>query len=354
MTDLDQRIASVLRERAEGEIDTHRLLRSSRARGRRRQLRRRAVTGSALALVGVLGFVGVTGTDLGGLSGRLPWTAASPTVAAPVPPRADGVPGAAQRPDLVATDAAVLHVGVDTTRARYLGWTARAGLFEQVRLRVGNGQPVTVEVSRDADLFTGMGIENFPITAAQERHAYDGTVWPVSGTRNGLIMFWRPVAGLYARASTLGGDRAGLKRAVEALRWNEARRCATPFRLTTLPTGATVTGCSVDVAALPGGVNAALTIRRDRSDMRVRLQYLAEMAGTRSDSNRTVGGRPAYLYPDGTQLELLDIPKAHLIADFGWSIEGITRPTGFTEADATTLLAGARVAKDLSRPETWE
>lgn len=94
MTDLDQRIASALRERADGDVDTDRLLRGSRTLGRRRQARRRITAGTALTLVGVLGLVGVVRADVGGLAERLPWAATTPaTPPPPVPPPADGVPG---------------------------------------------------------------------------------------------------------------------------------------------------------------------------------------------------------------------------------------------------------------------
>ncbi|WP_319463546.1 hypothetical protein [Micromonospora sp. RTP1Z1] len=348
MTDLDQRIASVLRERAEGETDIHRLLRTSRARGRRRQLRRRAAAGTALALVGVLGFAGVTGADLGGLSGRLPWTAASPTVAAPVPPRADGVPGAVADPMRVATDAQVLHFGVDPARARYLGWGVRQNEVESVRFTVGSGRPVLVEVSRSVELLSRGGVEGFTFDAVEEPLPFDGTVREVPGQTGGLILSWRPVNGLYARASTAGRDQTALRRAVDALRWDQARRCPGPLRLTTLPPGATVVTCDVDVSAFPGGVNMRFTLLRgENATMRVSFDYASQLAGSRTAGNRTVDGRSAYLYPDGTKLEVLGIPKAHLIATFG----GLDK--GFTEADASAVLAGARVAEDLTDPHTW-
>ncbi|WP_433313468.1 hypothetical protein [Micromonospora chersina] len=355
MTDLDQRITSVLREHAEGETDTHRLLRNSRALGRRRQVRRRTATGAALALVGVLGFVGVSGTDLDGLSGRLPWSAATPAAPAPVPPRADGVPGAAQRPDLVGTDPQVLHLGVDTSRARYLRWASDGLGGEQIRLSVGSRQPVLIEVNRSAQPFEG-GIEGFPISAVPVRPAFDGEIRQVGGTTGGLVKAWRPAPGLYARASMLGGDRRALATAVDALRWNEARRCAAPLRLTTLPEGAKVTGCSVDVTAFPGSLTVQLTVVRDPTPMWVQLLYGAQISGGRAESNRTVGGRPAFLYPAGTKLELLGIPKAHLTADLGpeWAEGYLKDKPRFTEADMATVLAGAQVAKDLTDPETWK
>lgn len=173
MTDLDQRIASVLRERAEGEIDTHRLLRGSRARGRRRQLRRRVAAGTALALVGVLGFAGVTATD----ANRLPWTAATPRVVAPVPPRVDGVPGAAQRPDLVGTDPQVLHLGVDPSRARYLRWAVHSSnRVESIQLSVGGGRPVLVEVSGSAEAIDEFLLDGVPIQEAVIPLTFDGAV----------------------------------------------------------------------------------------------------------------------------------------------------------------------------------
>ncbi|MFG2169655.1 hypothetical protein [Micromonospora chersina] len=348
MTDLDQRIASVLREHAEGETDTHRLLRDSRALGRRRQVRRRTATGAALALVGVLGFVGVSGTDLGGLSGRLPWGAATPAAAPPVPPRADGVPGAATDPTRVATDPQVLHFGVDTARARYLGWEVRQNEVESVRFTVGGGQPVLVEVSRSVELLSRGGVEGFTFDAVGEPLPFDGTVREVPGQTGGLILSWRPENGLYARASTAGRDQTALRRAVDALRWNQARRCAGPLRLTTLPPGATVVNCAVDVSAFPGGLNARFVlVRGEDATMRLTFDHASQLAGGRTEGNRTVGGRSAYLYPDGTRLEVLGIPKSHLIATFG----GLDK--GFTEADATVLLAGARVAQDLTDPRTW-
>ncbi|MFI5489917.1 hypothetical protein [Micromonospora echinaurantiaca] len=360
MTDLDQRIASVLREHAEGEIDSHRLLSASRARGRRRQLRRRAATGTALALVGVLGFVGVTGPDLTGLPGRLPWTAATPPVAAPVPPRADGVPGAAADPARIGMDPQVLHFGVDTGRARYLGWEVNAVVgVETVRLDVAGGPVVTVEVARSAEVLKGTPVEFRPTPPGGRPGSFDGTVQRVAleGTteRFGLVVWWSPGAGRYARASSSQGqDPAALTQAMAALRWDEARRCASPLRLGALPAGAEIGWCSVDVASYPGLITAQFTIRRgaDQS-MWVSYRYASQVAATRTEGNRTVGGRPAYLSPKGTTLELLGLPRTRVVADFGWPPEGNTRPGAFTEQDAGVLLAGARLAEDPTRPQTW-
>lgn len=359
MTDLDQRITSVLRERAEGETDTHRLLRESRAKGRRRQLRRRSAAGTALALVGVVGFAGVTGADPAGLGGRLPWNAAAPADVAPVPPRADGVPGAAQRPDLVGTDTRVLHVGVDTGRARYLSWAVYgANRVESIRLSAGGDRAVLVEVSPSARAVDELLLDGLPAEQGAVPVTFDGVVRPFRNGAGGLVKGWQPVPGLYARASMLGGtDRGVLARAVDALRWGEARRCDAPLRLGALPPGAEVTACSVDAPAFPNGLKVQLTVVRGSSaTMWVELLYGAQISASTTESNRTVGGRPAYLYPAGTKLELLGIPKAHLTADTGgpWTDGYLKDKPGFTEADMATVLAGTRVAKDLTDPETWK
>lgn len=266
-----------------------------------------------------------------------------------MPPRAAGVPGAAQRPDLVGADPQVLHFGVDPAKGRYLGWEV-SGQIESVRFDAGGGRAVTVEVARSTAAFDERGIEGWPVDVVQDT-TFDGSIQrvaPSSGSP-GYVTWWRPANGLYARASMTGEDPFALTRAITALRWDEARRCGGPLRLTALPVGSRVDRCSVDVSSFPGTVNVVVNLYRGTSGMMfVRLQYNAGIVGKRTDSNRTVGGRPAYLYPQGDELELLGLPKAHLVASFGRPMEG------FTEADATTVLAGAQVAKDPGDPETWE
>ncbi|WFF06807.1 hypothetical protein O7622_27945 [Micromonospora sp. WMMD1076] len=358
MTDLDQRIASVLREHAEGEIDTGRLLRGSRTLGRRRRVRRRVTAGTALALVGVLGFAGAIRADVGGLAGRMPWTAATPATAPPpVPSLADGVPAARDRPDLVGIDPQVLHLGLDSSRARYLGWSVHSSnRVESIRFSVDGGHPVLLDVSPVAKALDDTSIEGFPAQAVSGRLTFDGGVLRVAGT-DGLVKSWQPFPGLYARAATLRGDVTALDRVAGLVRWDEARRCAGPVRLTTLPANAVVTGCAVDVDTFPKGVTVQLTVFREPSStMWIRLNYGAEMGeDTGRRSNRDLGGRPGFLYPDGTRLELLGLPEGRLTADFAWPFSG-DRPAGqvdFTEADAATVLVGTKVARDLTRPQTW-
>ncbi|MFI6067337.1 hypothetical protein ACIA47_19070 [Micromonospora sp. NPDC051227] len=143
------------------------------------------------------------------------------------------------------------------------------------------------------------------------------------------------------------------KEAVQALRFNEARRCAAPLRLDALPAGAKVTACSVGVASYPRLITAHLTLQRpDHQVMWVRYQYLST-AGTSTRANRTVGGRPAFLSPNGTTLELVGIKGTTAAVDFGLPQGSEDPPSRFTEADATVLLAGARIATDPIQPDSW-
>ncbi|WP_371409596.1 hypothetical protein OG423_10910 [Micromonospora zamorensis] len=355
MTDLDERIVQTLRDRAEGTVDTDRLLRASHARGRRRQLHRRVAAGTALSLVGALGIVGVTGTGLDGLTGRLPWTATTSTGATPVPPRATGVPGAAGDPALVGADPQVLHFGLDPARARYLGWEVIRDQVETVRLSVAGSEEVRIDVGRSSELNSSVNIDgtSFEVTELG-RPIFDGAIRPVSGMARGLVKLWQPAPGLYARAVMLHGDRAVLNQAVGALRWKEARRCAAPLRLGALPEGAKVTNCEVDIDSYPRMVTARFGLQRTAMEnMSVEYRY-ASTVGTYTEADRTIGGRPALLSAKGTRLELVGIPRTRVIADFGWPWDGERPASIFTEAEATALLGDVKFSEDPTQPQSWE
>ncbi|SCL65423.1 hypothetical protein [Micromonospora peucetia] len=350
MTDLDQRIVRTLRERAEGTVDTDRLTARAVAGGRARRRRRRVGGGVALGLVAALGFTVVTGT---GLPERVrPPDAAAPAVATAAPPRLASVPGAAAAPDLVGTDPQALHFGFDPARARYLGWQVGAGV-ESARIDVGGGRAVTVELARSVAALRQGGLEGLPQGVADMtvEAAFDGTDRP---HRAGVptptwVRLWQPAPGLYARGAVTAVTAEEIEVAVGALRLGEARRCVAPVRLTALPGGARLKRCTVDAGAFPAALNMSLMVAgAGEALIHVAFDYARSIATDRTSGNLTIDGRPAYRYPQGGQLELLGIPKAHLIANFGWPYEG------FTEADAAVLLGGAKVASDAADPQTWD
>jgi len=364
MTDLDDGITSVLRERAEGHVDADLMLARVVARGRTRKVRRRAVAGVSLGLV-LLAPLGLAGVSDG--LGDMRWPGAGrAAVTPPAPPPAGGVPGAAVRPDLVGTDPGLLHFGVDPAAAQYLSWRSAAGV-ESIRLKLPGGGQVAVDVGRSAEAVETAVHDGVPHTSTRVTEqsfagptgtlekAPPGGAADVGGVPQGAgvgqpgwILRWQPVAGLWARAAAFGPTDGDVRAAMAVLRFDRARRCAAPFRLDALPAGARVTTCGVTVADFPKVVEAVLSVTADGGErMDVHLRYAASIAKTRTDGNRTINGHSALLSPKGDVLELLGYPKLHLTARFGWPFQG------FTEADATTVLGGVRVADDVAEPDTW-
>ncbi|MGY0005838.1 hypothetical protein [Micromonospora sp. I033] len=352
MTDLDQRISDVLRQRAEGAVDTDRLTAGAVARGRRWRRRRRAVLGSGLAVVALLGGLAVgPGLPGAGLPFAGTWSHGSHGSAGAVPPLVRATPGAADAPGAVGTDAGVVHFGVDTSRVRYVGWEVWRDV-ESVRLDIGDGRAVTVEMAQSAQALRNYSADGVPFEVSElaSEAAFDGRTSRL--TVDGMPIWvrqWQPVPGVYARASVSAPQDTGLTVATRALRLTEARRCDAPVRLTSVPDGARVIGCRVDVNGFPRLVTARFVIAGSgASQMTVSYLHAAEVSASATDENMEINGRPAHLDAKRGRLELLGLPKSHLLADYGWP------ETGFDQQDAALVLGGAQVAPDPTRPETWD
>ncbi|MEU7921851.1 hypothetical protein ACGFIP_22825 [Micromonospora zamorensis] len=354
MTDLDERIVLTLREHADGSVDTDRLLAAAVGRGRTRLRRRRTAAGTALGLVAVLG-VGVAIGPMG-LHGSdpdyVPPGLGRPTdaVVAAMPPRADGVAGAADRPDLVGADAGLLHFGFAPNGPRYLNWSVRDGV-ESAELDVG-GRTVTLELAASADVLRRGAQGVLAMVPELSRNGvFDGSVSRDDGL-NGVpiwLRHWQPAPGVYARAGVVAKDQRDLFDVAAALRLDQAYRCGGPLRLTALPPGTQITGCEAWVGELPGRLAVALMVARASAPgIRVNLDHTIGVAESRNKGNRTIGGKPVYRSPQGDYLELLGLSGAsRLSVDFGWPAQG------YTEEDAATVLSGAQVAEHLDRPDTW-
>ncbi|MFF5175002.1 hypothetical protein ACFY3U_20520 [Micromonospora sp. NPDC000089] len=353
MTDLDQRISDILRQRAEGAVDTDRLVARAAAGGRARRRRRLAVAGGGLALLAVLGGGLAAGPGLP-VADRL-WTGgrpAAPAGPAPVPPLFRSAAGAAAAPAVVGTDPQVLHFGVDPGKARYLAWQV-VNEVESAQLEVG-GRSVGVELARSSKALSVYSLDGAPSTVPRlaVEAAFDGRTIRVAGDGGDpfWVRLWRPAPGLYARATVRQATGAGLTEAAGALRLTEARRCGGPLQLSSMPAGARLHACSVDVTRYPSLLTARLAIIGPAAErMEVSYQYAVGVISPPTRGDTTINGRPAIRYSQGElkRLELLGFPKVHVTAEYGW-------PTpGFDELDAASVLAGARVAADPTNPETW-
>ncbi|MEW2428172.1 hypothetical protein AB0877_09175 [Micromonospora sp. NPDC047644] len=384
MTDLDERIARALRERADGPVDTGSLLTAAVNGGRARRRRRRAVIGAALGVAVLLG---------AGVAVRTPAAPPQPAVTpSPVvvtPPRAPGVPGAAARPASVGTDPQVLHFGVDPTAAEPVAWRS-AGQVESMRLDLGGGVQAMVTVAADPRTAeTGdpsqsrdIGPDKATVTSDKElappgqdadaASRYNGVTRQLDRVTKGWVLRWQPVPGLYVRVAALGETSAEVRRAAAALRFDEARRCVAPFRLTALPPGARISACEVAVRQLfwPRIVNvagtttptqipdaasdlteAALTVAlQGAATLPVRLDHSPRPASpgrATAKANREIAGRP--VFDMGDFWHVLGIPNTLL--SMGYENRWERSPT---DAEVSTVIGGLRVADDLGEPATWE
>ncbi|MCI4062372.1 hypothetical protein MRQ36_07270 [Micromonospora sp. R77] len=253
---------------------------------------------------------------------------------------------------MVGTDPGVLHFGIAPAKGRYLAWQVEQEV-EAVRLDLGVGQPVTLELARSATALRRYSLDGMPVDVSRLAldSAFDGRRVQVAGDGGALqVRLWRPAPGVYARATVRASDDAGLRAVAGALRLTEARRCGGPLRLSSLPAGAHVTACAVDASTFPNLLTARFTITGPAEErMGVTYRYAVGLADSPRKGDTAINGRPAVRYALGDlkRLELLGFPKARLTAEYGW-------PTpGFTELDAAAVLAGAQVAGDPTRPETW-
>lgn len=352
MSDLDERLVVSLRSRADGEVDADALLAAAMTRGRAQRARRRlALAGGAGLVVVALVAVGAVANPL---EGAAPFAAGGSDAAA-APPAAPGVPAAASRPDLVGTDPGLLHFGVDPSAARYLSWRSAPGM-ESVRLDLGKGRQVTVDLARSADGLEKPVHEDVPYSSAEVTEesfgGRSGTVEEVPpagpGGRPGWILRWRPAEGLWARAAAYAQTDADVWAAVTVLRLDEARRCAVPFRLTELPTGSRITSCTVSLIGHPESVDASVLVAGpDGQTMEVQMQYAQGRGPVRTEGNRRINGHPAYLYPGKDELELLGYPDTYVSARIGKGY------SGYGEAEATAVLAGLEMPDEVVGFASW-
>ncbi|MEU8329959.1 hypothetical protein [Micromonospora sp. NPDC048839] len=384
MTNLDERIARVLREQADGPVDTDSLLTAAVHGGRTRRRRRRAAIGAGLGVAMLLG----AGVALRTPSAAPPQPAVTPSLVVVTPPRAPGIPGAAASPALVGSDPQLLHFGVDPSAAKPVAWRSAARV-ESMRLDLGGGvqalvivaaDPRTAETGDPSQLFD-IGPDNAyaadsekdlasPGPGVDAASRYNGVIRQLDRVAKGWVLRWQPVPGLYVRVATLGETSADIQRAAAALRFDEARHCVAPIRLTALPPGARISACEVAVRQLfwPRIVNvagtttptqmpvtdsdhteAALTVAlQGAATLPVRLFYSPRPSSPdRSKANREIAGRP--VFDMGDFWHVLGIPNTLL--SMGHENRWERSPT---DAEVSTVIGGLRVADDLGEPASWK
>jgi hypothetical protein len=170
----------------------------------------------------------------------------------------------------------------------------------------------------------------------------------------GLV--WQAVDGLWVgmQTQTETGE-AELWSDVAALHLDRAQRCVVPFRLTDLPPGATVLGCTAGVPA-QGEKYAYSDIligdgHGNQAD--VGIGQISRPAGvTEGNSpaplptpNRTINGHAVLWSSAG--------PTGFLSDDFNGVPLALTVQGNYGETEATRILAGMQISADLTDPTTW-
>ena len=259
-TDLDQLITQSVHQRADSPVplDPAGLMRTAIAKGRRIRTRRR-VAKAVVAVVAVAG-IAVAGTlvprrdTVSPLPAPDPSDSSTPTGNLGVLPDAGDQPGAAARPDLVATDPRVMHFSVDTFAKNTWRATWYSGPdFESVEI----GQTrwmTTVMVARSA-----AGLKKGRQLFAANRTIMSAPAAVTIGGRPGTSsravgldywsLTWQPVDGLWAAIDTQADSLDDAIAQAGKIRLDQAKRCVLPFWIGAR-TGATpLVSCSVAMVA---------------------------------------------------------------------------------------------------------
>ncbi|WP_430783424.1 hypothetical protein [Actinoplanes sp. G11-F43] len=338
--DLGERLAATLQDRAGGTVDTGALVRGARERGGRLRRRRWLLTsaGTAVLALAVAAVVLVT-----------PGLPRPGGTATPALPAAADQPGAAARPDLVGTDPGVLHFTADhlVAGSTHVTWGAAAGV-ESVQT-LGADVTALFLLAGDASALDGadrtLGSGGGSVTREDVLVGdRPGRAWPDGGT---WTVDWQPSAGLWARLQMLGAGRAELLTAAAAIRFDGARRCAVPFRLTVVPDGMRTLSCSVMLGS--GGFSeGALLVGDDDRWFSVRVE--------RADGHRPAAPR-GELTAGPYRVDREDTRALRTVA--GSCYVGLIRDgwgswaKGVTEPEALSVLAGYRPAGDPADPSSW-
>ncbi|MEV0563643.1 hypothetical protein [Dactylosporangium sp. NPDC050588] len=376
-TELADSIADALRPHGEGDVDVAALRAGTMTRVRAARRRRLAFAAAGTAAALTVGGMTVPGLLPGG--GTTPTVAAPPNVSANrSSPRAAAlpvanVPGAAQRPDTVGTDRAVLHFDVDLAVFGGTGAWWRSGVgVERAEVWTGSGtresttdHTATVVLSQDLDqaqlggLAAGGGPPNSPAPVAVTVAGRAGTIqqFPDGWTMGKVtwVLWWQPVDEVWAVLTMETADAASVvTAAATGVHLDRSLRCAVPIRVGAVPAGTEWNSCTTAMG--PAGTDGrswqsgSVSFRGPRGDSLI-LTYGNvsdwDADGDKFVPNRTVNGRPAMWYPSGPGHQLA-VPGTG-----GRSLFVSTHGENVTEQDALALAEGATFSDDLVDLGTW-
>lgn len=287
-------------------------------------------------------------------------------------PRAVGVPGAADRPDLVGTDPGIIHFDVRVSvvpglilsrwsvrageETAYLAYDPKGDTSRDLAITVRTGDPTAWPQTEP----TGTTVRGRPATLTSVPGPE--SVPPSPPTWQ---LLWQPVDGLVVTIVARDRTDTVIREVAETLRLDVAQSCVQPFRATAVPPGYTWTGSHVGIRARPDGGAlysdrlgvwwySGLTFARaggPEVSVGVAPLFPKDPASTKDAfrPNRTVGGQPAMWVAPGTTSGLaantLEVERFHQWFDL--------YVTGAPEAEAVTIATGLHLSGDTARPDTW-
>ncbi|MEO3779937.1 hypothetical protein ABGB16_24505 [Micromonospora sp. B11E3] len=344
-SDLDQRLAVTLDAHAGADVDPAPIVAQAVLRGRRLRRRRRGLVTACVAAAFAVLAAAFMVIPLG----------QTPRQAGLLLPASSNEPGAAERPDLVGADPAVVHFTADTlvSGARHATWTTGRGV-ESVEFQ-GGTRPARFVLAGSAATLDGvrqtLSSSGRPQPPADVRVGEQpGNAWvdPAPTGRSGLwFVRWQPVDGLWARLEIYADNRNEAVSAAGRVRFDGARRCAVPFRLQSLPAGARLLECSVQLSMdRPDAFAEGSLVVGDSSGrwLTVRAQRPAVDIG--ADAGDLTAGPYRVRRQGSDVLEMWVKPcQVELFLD--------GRGHGYADLDGLTVLGGYRPATTITDPDTW-
>jgi hypothetical protein len=345
VNDIDSAVRDAIRDMTESVLMKPDAASTAIASGRRIRSRRRLRT-SLLASAAVVSLaIGVPYA----ISLPSEQQVALPPAPPPTLPDAPGEPGAAQRPDLVGADAGILHFDVDLSGVPDLNKTSWQTMPEGEWLRVytkggsiGDTPAYTVEIPR-----RGGSVRN--AAGADERqvsvHGRPATLRSLDGTsaeaRLTWQLVWQPADGLTVSVWTSNPSEEALTTFAEAIRFDQAQRCAQPVLATHVPAGAKLERCSIELDGISTWARtSSFTLLAPAPYGEIQVSFAQQPLGP--TPNRTVAGRPAMWSDESDMLVVFDYFEDLDLEVFGQN-----------EQTVTAFVEGLDPAENLQHPETW-
>jgi hypothetical protein len=392
-TEIEDRVALSLRERADREVDTGTLLAGAVRDGRRRLVRRRAgwLGVIVLLIAGMVTFGTLRPFPPGGgqpasPGPSRPWNdlTARPLDDRLVPSSAPATtPSALRDPAAVGVDPGLLHLSVGPLPGHYVSADWMTGRGEETVVLSDADETARTKTHTDQGPVITLTTGSSPTGSVAELGTVpDGTFTLGGATVNDYlvrsgpdgatsrVLRWQPAAGLWIQVGTTADDRKA-RLIAAAVRLDTVHRCAVPFRLTQPPAG-TAAECRMRFTLAPvplastiegaQGSGATYTVTHGTDTMDVQVTSYTgtgDPCGVTDGTTKTpdvstvrLGSGTGRVYTGWESVP--DVNRLEACQPIGGMVVSVTTVgAGYTTADAVRVVDGLRAAGQLDRPDTW-